>query len=268
MRSVRPGILSLSQSTDQDRRIANAAETPERFRLPRRLPSKCSSVGRSDLPAARLNGGDAIDAIWDAATMDVVKRVIPTHDEAQGEGAAPGEIEASHETADVQGHPLLRWLRHDFPYISMLLLVLTGVVFQFSVIYWVTLTPVFAATSIVSGWRQFATPRERLDLIFRLILDWCAVLFSIFLLFNEGIQGVFNVNATSLSMMTLLALGTFVAGVQAKAWQISAVGGALFVATPSLAWLQQSRLLLTGLVIVIIAVSGLVWWASQRRVRS
>ena len=37
-----------------------------------------------------------------------------------------------------------------------------------------------------------------------------------------------NPNATSLGMMTLLALGTFVAGVQARVWQICAVGGVLF----------------------------------------
>ncbi|EAQ34113.1 hypothetical protein NB311A_09321 [Nitrobacter sp. Nb-311A] len=149
----------------------------------------------------------------------------------------------------------------------MLLLVLAGVVFRLPVIYWVTLTPVFAAMSIVSGWNNFVTSRERLDLVFRLTLDWCAVLLSIFLMFNAGVQGVFNVNATDLSMMTLLALGTFVAGVQARAWQISAVGGALFVATPSLAWLQQSRVFITGAVIVIIALSGLIWWISQRQVR-
>ena len=201
----------------------------------------------------------------DATSTDAIKK--PVEIVAPGDWQTSGKTEASAETDQVQGHVLLRWLRHDTPYISMLLLVLAGVAFRLPVIYWVTLIPVFAAMSIVSGWNNFVTSRERLDLVFRLTLDWCAVLLSIFLMFNAGVQGVFNVNATSLSMMTLLALGTFVAGVQARAWQISAVGGALYVATPSLAWLQQSRVFITGAVIVIIALSGLIWWISQRQVR-
>lgn len=179
--------------------------------------------------------------------------------------ATAGETEGSKETAQNQSHVVLRWLRHDIPYISMLLLALGGVVFRLSVIYWIILTPVFAIISIVSGWRHFVTRGERFDLVFRLALDWCALLLSIYLLFNTGVQGVLNVNATSISVMTLLALGTFVAGVQARVWQISVVGGALFVATPSLAWLERSPFLLTGAVVVTIALSGLAWWASQER---
>ncbi len=39
------------------------------------------------------------------------------------------------------------------------------------------------------------------------------------LLSNDGVRGVMNANATSVSMMTLLALGTFVAGVQARVYR-------------------------------------------------
>jgi hypothetical protein len=63
--------------------------------------------------------------------------------------------------------------------------------------------------------------------------------------------------------MILLALGTFVAGVQAKVWRICAVGAALFLAVPGLGWLDQSPLLLTGATLVIIALGGLAWWITQ-----
>jgi hypothetical protein len=162
---------------------------------------------------------------------------------AQSHRATADETEGSHEITQnqlaAQSHVVLRWLRHDLPYISMLLLALLGVVFRLPVIYWVILTPVFAVISIASGWFHFTTRRERLGLVFKLALDWCALLLSIYLLSNAGVQGVLNVNATTLAMMTLLALGTFVAGVQARVWQISAVGGALFAAIPSLAWLER-----------------------------
>jgi uncharacterized membrane protein YfcA len=74
-----------------------------------------------------------------------------------------------------------------------------------------------------------------------------------------------NANATSLSMMILLALGTFVAGVQARVWQICGVGSALFVAVPCLGWLDQSPMLLAAATCVIVALSGLAWWVSHSR---
>jgi hypothetical protein len=65
-------------------------------------------------------------------------------------------------------------------------------------------------------------------------------------------------------MMTLLALGTFVAGVQGRVWRICAVGCALFLAVPGLGWLDQSPLLLTAAAFVIVALGGLAWWVSRR----
>ena len=161
-------------------------------------------------------------------------------------------------------HVMLNWLQHDTPFIVMLLLALVGVVFRLSVLYWVVLTPVFAVVSIVAGWSHFKTGNERLGLVYRLTLDWCALLLAIYLLFNSGIQGVLNANATALAMITLLALGTFVAGVQARVWQISVVGSVLFLAVPGLGWLDQSPMLLTSVAILIVALTGLAWWVSQK----
>jgi hypothetical protein len=107
-----------------------------------------------------------------------------------------------------------------------------------------------------------ATPER---LAYRVASIWCALLLAIFLLYNSGVQGVMNANATSLAMMTLLALGTFVAGVQARVWQICAVGGLLFLAVPGVGWLDQSPLLLAAATLLIIALGGLVWWVRQRR---
>jgi len=79
------------------------------------------------------------------------------------------------------------------------------------------------------------------------------------------VQGVLNANASSLVMMTLLALGTFIAGIEARVWRICAVGGVLFLAVPGLGWLDQSPLMVTGATVVIIALGGLAWWATQWR---
>jgi hypothetical protein len=156
----------------------------------------------------------------------------------------------------------VRWLLHDSPYITMLLLAMVGVIFRLPVSYWFILTPVFGIIS-VAGLRHFVTRNARLELVYKLALCWCSVLLAIYLLYDRGVQGVLNANANSLAMMILLALGTFVAGVQASVWRICAVGGILFLAVPDLGWLDQSPLLLAAATLVIIALGGPAWWVSQ-----
>jgi hypothetical protein len=127
------------------------------------------------------------------------------------------------------------------------------------------LTPVFGVISIATGWHHFATRDARLELVYRLALSWGAILLAIYLLFSGGVQGVLNSNANSLAMLTLLALGTFVTGVEAREWRICAVGGALFLAVPGLGWLDQSPLLLTAATVAVIALGGMAWWIMQSR---
>jgi uncharacterized membrane protein (DUF485 family) len=147
----------------------------------------------------------------------------------------------------------------------MLSMALVGVVFRLPVTYWGILIPVFAIISGSEGWRHFVTRRERYALVLGVALNLCALMLAMYLLYNNGVTGVLNANATSLAMMILLALGTFVAGVQTKVWQICAVGGTLFLAVPALGWLDQSPLLLIAGTCLIIAIVGFVWWITQRR---
>jgi hypothetical protein len=142
----------------------------------------------------------------------------------------------------------------------MLTLAAVGVVLRLPVSYWVIITPVFALISTFEGWKNFDTMSQKLGFVIRLLLDWCALLLAIYFLYNSGVQGVMNANATSLAMMTLLALGTFVAGIQARVWQICAVGGVLFLAVPGLGWLDQSPLLLLAAACLFVVLASLAWW--------
>jgi hypothetical protein len=183
---------------------------------------------------------------------------------------AMDSVDLTHVDAETQAAPLSRksalmeWFLHDIFYISMLVLALVGVVFRLPVSYWVILMPVFGAITIAEGWKHFANRAEQLGLVYRVGLNWCALLLAIYLLSNSGVSGVMNMNATSLSMMTLLALGTFIAGVQARVWQICAVGSVLFLAVPGLGWLDQSPLLITAATALVVALGGLAWWVTGR----
>jgi hypothetical protein len=157
------------------------------------------------------------------------------------------------------------WLVQDSPYIAMLLLAFIGVAFKLPAQYWVILAPIYGVICVVAGWRHFETQSERLQLAYTQALSWIALLFAIYVLYNDVVQGVLNTSATALAVMTLLALGTFVAGMQARVWRICAVGALMLAAVPSMSFLEQSALILALAAMVVVAVGFFTWWVSERR---
>jgi hypothetical protein len=192
-----------------------------------------------------------------------VFRLSGSNQPASAVGANSDHVTIAPDVAP-QRSAALRWLFNDIPYLIMLALAAVGVVLRLPVTYWVIITPIFAAISIAEGWRHFTDRKQKLGFVIRLSLDWAALLLAIYFLYNSGVQGNLNVNATSLVMMTLLALGTFVAGVQARVWQICAVGGVLFLVVPALGWLDQSPLLLVAGASFVLVLASVVWWYTQR----
>jgi hypothetical protein len=233
--------------------LSSAAAThSSSLRLAATAVSSCSSLSAA---------GATMETIEDEDRVNTGAHVIPgfTSDENIRDGREPADA----PVANVRRSIFLRWLLHDSPYITMLLLALAGVIFRPPVSYWVILTPVFGVISVAAGLRHFVTPNARLELVYKLALCWSSVLLAIYLLYDRGVEGVLNANANALAMMILLALGTFMAGVQASVWRICAVGAILFLAVPSVGWLDQSPLLLAAATSVILALGGLTWWVSQ-----
>ena len=89
------------------------------------------------------------------------------------------------------------------------------------------------------------------------------------LMFLPEVRGVVNDNATSLALLILLALGTFVAGVHARVWRICLVGVFLAAAVPAVAWIQDSAMLLAvASVLVVVAGAIFLWlWRRERSAR-
>ena len=120
------------------------------------------------------------------------------------------------------------WLLRDLPYAAMLGLAVGGIVLTSfrgaTYVYWMTLAPVYALISIISGWPKLDTGAERMKLVMTQALHWLAFLGAMWLMFLPEVRGVVNDNATALTLLILLALGTFVAGVHAGVWRICAVG--------------------------------------------
>jgi hypothetical protein len=160
------------------------------------------------------------------------------------------------------GHSFLvrEWL-----YLTMLVLSLFGVGYA-SVThrpmtwYWLVLAPFIGLCCIVTRWREVQGRDMRLRLIWTQALHWAAVIVAMNLIFVGDVGQMMNSDARALAILTILALGTFTAGVHVGAWRICLVGVILALAAPAVAWFEQRALLFLLGVAALIAVTAPFWW--------
>jgi len=101
----------------------------------------------------------------------------------------------------------------EWPYLVMLALAIFGVAYtSFAqrplTVYWMTLVPFIGTICVLSRWRDVEWKEEHLRLIWTQALHWGALLLAMNLLFVADVQHMMNADASALSMLILLALGT------------------------------------------------------------
>src|ERR1700730_549221 len=157
----------------------------------------------------------------------------------------------------------------EWPYLLILILALFGVAYtSFSrtpiTIYWIVLAPFIGVICVVTRWQDAENREQRMRLIWAQALHWGAVLLAMHLMFVADVARMMNADASALAALTVLALGTFTAGVHIAAWRICLVGIALGVGVPAIAWLEQSTLLLLLVFVVLVAVTAPFFWHDKR----
>ena len=160
------------------------------------------------------------------------------------------------------------FLRTEWPYLLVLGLALFGIAYtSFSrtpmTIYWIVLAPLIGVICVATRWRSMSGRDERLRLIWTQALHWAAVLVAMHLVFVAVVARMMNADGSALAALTLLALGTFTAGVHIAAWRICLLGVVLGVGVPGIAWLEQSALLLLLGALVLIAVIAPFFWRER-----
>ncbi len=162
-------------------------------------------------------------------------------------------------------------LLEELPYAAIIVLSLIGISWTSvsqtpPTTYWIVLTPVFALICIAAGWRHTARG-ERFAMAVTQVLQWAAVLIAMYLIIITNARRALEANATGLMLLTLLALGVFVSGLNLRSWKLCLTGAFLAVAVPMVAWVEQAALLLLLVAIVLLALLFLYWWLRERRRR-
>jgi len=153
------------------------------------------------------------------------------------------------------------FLGNNWPYILMLGLGLIGVALTSvapvtMIVFWEVLVPVFA---VITFFVRRDPSEPVATAIFRDVLHWGSVFIAMRLLMMPSVSQMLNLDGIALMLLTILALGTFHAGIQAWSWRLGVVGGFLGVSVPLFAWLERSSLLVSLVVIGAATVAALIW---------
>ncbi|MCI0599745.1 MAG: hypothetical protein L0Y60_09535 [Beijerinckiaceae bacterium] len=162
------------------------------------------------------------------------------------------------------------FLLREWPYIAMLILALVGVAStsvsrQMMTTYWFVLAPCFALLCIFTRWRSIEGKERRWRLVQTEVLHWLAVVIAMSLVFVTDVEQMMNADATALMVLTLLALGTFTAGIHVSSWRICMVGAILALAVPAIAWLEEATLLLVLGTVALVSIVILFKRSRQHR---
>jgi hypothetical protein len=161
-------------------------------------------------------------------------------------------------------------LKREWPYLLMLVLAVVGVAYTSisrapMALYWILLAPLMGIICIATRWPDARDRDERLRLVWTQALHWTAVLVAMHLVFVADVARMMNSDSGALAILTLLALGTFTAGVHIGSWRICVVGLIFAIGVPGIAWLEQSALFLLLVALVLIAIVAPLFWRERQR---
>lgn len=159
------------------------------------------------------------------------------------------------------------FLRSQLPFLAILALAIVGVAYtnishRPLVGYWEFLAIMTGLACVLTAWGEIDDRDARIRLIWTQAVHWAAVLVAMNVLLLSGVQQLFPAMATSLVLLIVLALGTFLAGLNLPSVPICFLGFALILAVPAISWVKQSALFL---VLAAVAFIGLVvaFWSRR-----
>jgi len=169
-------------------------------------------------------------------------------------------------------HRLSFWIK-ELPFAVVLILTTLGVAYtsltrQPLVGFWELLAPLLALVCIGSGWPSANDKTSRLILIGSQVLHWLAFIVVMNVLLLPSVQRNFTANSTAIAVFTLLALGTFTAGLQVFSWQVCSLGLVMALAVPAVAWIENSALIVAVIFVLMLAVGVAVWWHWRKTARA
>lgn len=169
-----------------------------------------------------------------------------------------------------------RWLRLGAVHLVMLVAGLLGIAYTAIAApaagglgrgvawVWMALVPAYCLACLWEGWAPASATGQRRRLVVTQALHWLTIMVAMYVLLTPQVRGVLNDNAVGLALLTLLAMGTFLAGVHAWSLPVCATGVMLALAVPAVAWVDANLLLIVAVVLTLAVGAGAVMLVRAR----
>ena len=163
------------------------------------------------------------------------------------------------------GDVLREFILKELPFFILLALTIAGVgittISKRPIIgYWELLAPLIGVACVFTGWPHAHDRDARFRLIWTQTLHWAAFLVAMNLVLVTGVSRLMDAQGVGLSILLLLALGTFVAEVHALSWQICFLGITMALSVPAIAWIYNGALVLLFGFAALVAMALTFWW--------
>jgi len=157
----------------------------------------------------------------------------------------------------------------ELPYFAIVVIGIVGVSWTNIVgvsvaAYWVTMTPIAALLCISVGWAHLPQGRGRFEMAALQLGQWAAFLVAMYLIHVSTVEGLVTHDAIGSILLTLLALGVFISGLDLRTWKLCVAGAFLALAVPFVAWVADAGLFIFLIGVVLIALGLLAWWGAHR----
>ncbi|MGM5000879.1 hypothetical protein AB8A05_19310 [Tardiphaga sp. 538_B7_N1_4] len=148
------------------------------------------------------------------------------------------DLPPSRDTEDIRFRTRSIVLR-QLPFLAILALAIAGVAYtNFSgkplIGYWEFLALAIGVVCVVTEWTERDDRQARVRLVWTQALHWIAVLVTMNIMLLAGVQQLLPAPATSLVLLMLLALGTFLAGLNLMSLQMGFLGLSMALAVPAI----------------------------------
>jgi hypothetical protein len=151
------------------------------------------------------------------------------------------------------------FLIRQAPFLAVLALAIFGVAYtNFSGHplqgFWEFLAVAMALVCFAAGWPSVADGPARLKLAWTQAAHWAAILVAMNIVLMPSFQQWLPQPAMGMVLLLLLAVGTFLAGINLLSLHVCFLGLAMALSIPAMTWLKQASLLL---LLAGVAVAGL-----------
>ena len=117
--------------------------------------------------------------------------------------------------------------------------------------------------SIFTEWGKAEDKAARVRLVWTQAIHWIAVLVAMNIMLLSGVQQLLPAPATSLVLLMLLALGSFLAGLNLASLELCFLGLVLALAVPTVSWVKQSMLFIILGAALVVGI-GMTFWSSRK----